>query len=87
MVYFLTLDHDIIEKPIEEITLGTEEAEDIEFTVETLKSSNTSEAAIKKNLAKKVNMTYDVICGDAIVCMYMHGIFTYVSHVRPKSSF
>ena len=33
------IDHDTIEKPIEEITLGTEEAVDIEFTVETLKSS------------------------------------------------
>ena len=37
------IDHDTIEKPIEEITLGTEEAVDIEFTVETLKSANANE--------------------------------------------
>ena len=37
------IDHDTIEKPIEEITLGTEEAVDIEFTVETLKSANSNE--------------------------------------------
>ena len=34
------IDEDTIEKPIEEIRLGTEEAVDIEFTVETLKSAN-----------------------------------------------
>ena len=31
------IDYDTIEKPIEEITVGTGEAKDIEFTVETLK--------------------------------------------------
>jgi len=31
------IDHDTIEKPIEEITVGTGEAQDIEFTVETLR--------------------------------------------------
>jgi len=48
------IDHDTIEKPIEEITLGTEEADDIEFTVETLKSANAaSDSNNKKNLNKK----------------------------------
>ena len=46
------IDHDTIEKPIEEITLGTEEAVDIEFKVETLKSAN-AESNNKKNLSCK----------------------------------
>ena len=51
------IDHDTIEKPIEEITLGTEEADDIEFTVETLKSANAaSDSNNKKNLNKKVHV-------------------------------
>ena len=48
------IDHDTIEKPIEEITLGTEEADDIEFTVETLKSTAASESNRKANMHKKV---------------------------------
>ena len=57
------IDYDIIEKPIEEITLGTEEAVDIEFTVETLKSAKAEAelAANKKNLAKKVNIMLPVL--------------------------
>ena len=49
------IDHDTIEKPIEEITLGTDEAVDFEFKVETLKSANEAAASMKKNYAKKVN--------------------------------
>ena len=49
------IDHDTIEKPIEEITLGTEEAVDIEFTVETLKSTTTNEPTHKKSITKKVS--------------------------------
>ena len=49
------IDHDTIEKPIEEITLGTEEADDIEFTVETLKSTAASESNRKANMHKKVD--------------------------------
>ena len=49
------IDHDTIEKPIEEITLGTEEAVDIEFTVETLKSNAPNELTHKKSIAKKVS--------------------------------
>ena len=48
------IDHDTIEKPIEEITLGTEEADDIEFTVETLKSATSDANNKKQNLNKKV---------------------------------
>ena len=50
------IDHDTIEKPIEEITLGTDEAVDIEFKVETLKSAqaNSTNETIKKNFSKKV---------------------------------
>ena len=48
------IDHDTIEKPIEEITLGTEEADDIEFTVETLKSK--AESDRKANMHKKVDI-------------------------------
>lgn len=53
------IDHDTIEKPIEQITLGTEDADDIEFTVETLKSK--AESDRKANMHKKVvneNSTY-----------------------------
>ena len=46
------IDHDTIEKPIEQITLGTEDADDIEFTVETLKSK--AESDRKANMHKKV---------------------------------
>lgn len=47
------IDHDTIEKPIEEITVGTGEAQDIEFTVETLRCTN---EGVKKsgNGVKKV---------------------------------
>ena len=48
------IDYDTIEKPIEEITVGTGEAKDIEFTVETLKC-NSSEAKKSGNgISKKV---------------------------------
>ena len=58
------IDHDTIEKPIEQITLGTEDADDIEFTVETLKSK--AESDRKANMHKKVcvvngNSTYIII--------------------------
>ncbi len=33
------IDHDTIEKPVEELSVGTAEAEDIEFTIETLRPS------------------------------------------------
>ncbi len=36
------IDHDTIDKPIEELEAGTAEAKDIEFTVETLKSNSSS---------------------------------------------
>lgn len=42
------IDYDSIEKPIEEITLGTDEAVDIEFKVETLKSSNANDSSSTK---------------------------------------
>ena len=53
------IDHDTIEKPIEEITLGTDDAVDIQFTVETLKSANSNEttnlsAPKMKPITKKV---------------------------------
>lgn len=50
------IDHDTIEKPIEEITLGTDEAVDIEFTVETLKSANAAAEAKKAAICKKVSL-------------------------------
>ena len=34
------IDHDTIDKPVEEIAEGTEEAKDINFKIETLSSSN-----------------------------------------------
>lgn len=46
------IDHDTIEKPIEEITVGTGEAQDIEFTVETLHCP--SETPKKSEISKKV---------------------------------
>jgi hypothetical protein len=50
------IDYDTIEKPIEEITVGTGEAKDIEFTVETLKCN--SEVKKQGNgLTKKVIRT------------------------------
>ncbi len=50
------IDYDTIEKPIEEITVGTGEAKDIEFTVETLKCN--SEVKKQENgLTKKVIWT------------------------------
>ena len=53
------IDHDTIEKPIEEIKLGTDDAVDIHFTVETLKSANSNEPSIvstpkMKPITKKV---------------------------------
>lgn len=36
------IDHDTIDKPIEELSVGTAAAEHIEFTVETLKSAKDS---------------------------------------------
>ena len=58
------IDHDTIEKPIEEIFAGTEEAVDIEFTVETLKSSlnepqSASTGPRMKPITKKV--THEVM--------------------------
>lgn len=50
------IDHDTIEKPIEEITLGTDEAVDIEFTVETLKSANAAAETKKAAICKKVSL-------------------------------
>jgi hypothetical protein len=47
------IDHDTIEKPIEEITVGTGEAHGIEFTVETLHCA--SETPKKTDISKKVN--------------------------------
>lgn len=48
------IDYDSIEKPIEEITLGTDEAVDIEFKVETLKSTAVSNESKKSCYNKKV---------------------------------
>ena len=71
------IDHDTIEKPIEEITLGTEEADDIEFTVETLKSANAaSDSNNKKNLNKKVHVR-------SIFSIY---IFWKICYVEPNCS-
>ena len=51
------IDHDTIEKPIEEITLKKEDV-GFEFTVETLKSNANSEQAsqVKKKIANKVRL-------------------------------
>ena len=57
------IDYDTIEKPIEEITVGTGEAKDIEFTVETLKCSgdikkqgNGLTKKVKKKSCKKIEV-------------------------------
>ena len=51
------IDHDTIEKPIEEITLKKEDV-GFEFTVETLKSANTEQASqVKKKIANKVRFS------------------------------
>ena len=47
------IDYDTIEKPIEEMTVGTGEAKDIEFTVETLKC-NSEQKKQGNGLTKKV---------------------------------
>ncbi len=55
------IDHDTIEKPIEEIGLGTDEAQNIEFTVETLKPTGhnvTGRKDSKENIAKKVDLHF-----------------------------
>ena len=53
------IDHDTIDKPVEELAAGTVEAKDIEFTVETFKTtSNEREKTRKESMAaacKKVN--------------------------------
>jgi hypothetical protein len=52
------IDYDTIEKPIEEITVGTGEAKDIEFTVETLKcNSEVKKQGNGNGLTKKVIWT------------------------------
>ena len=48
------IDYDTIEKPIEEITVGTGEAKDIEFTVETLKCNSSELKKQGNGLTKKV---------------------------------
>ena len=54
------IDHDTIEKPIEEITLKKEDV-GFEFTVETLKSANTEQASqVKKKIANKVSFYFTV---------------------------
>ena len=49
------IDYDTIEKPIEEITVGTGEAKDIEFTVETLKCNSSEVRKQGNGLTKKVS--------------------------------
>lgn len=39
------IDHDTIDKPVEEISEGTAEAKDIEFKIETLKCSNSGSSS------------------------------------------
>ena len=51
------IDHDTIEKPIEEITLGTDDAVDIQFTVETLKSANSNESSTNLSAPKMKPIT------------------------------
>ena len=55
------IDHDTIEKPIEEITLGTDDAVDIQFTVETLKSANSNESSTNLSAPKMKPITKKVI--------------------------
>jgi len=53
------IDYDTIEKPIEEITVGTGEAKDIEFTVETLHCTN--DEVKKMDVSKKVSIGKKVV--------------------------
>ena len=84
------IDHDTIEKPIEEITLGTDDAVDIQFTVETLKSANSNEQPTNsssqrslsmKPITKKVSMNIIVefhrVCGEiqSLICFYKWYVF------------
>lgn len=53
------IDHDTIEKPIEEIIMGTDKDVDFEFTVETLKTCNPIETTKKcSGITKKVEVNW-----------------------------
>ena len=51
------IDHDTIDKPVEEITMGTAEAQDIEFTVETLKCNNPAASSASSVSGSLSNMS------------------------------